>query len=298
MAVAVVGLLIGLSLGSFVKATVDRLILNKSLKDRSHCLSCKHTLGVFDLIPVLSYLSLGGKCRYCQKNIPLDNLLFELALGLVVSYFFYLNNNIFSLNLNFQQSLVYSQFVFGLFAITILAIVFWIDLKTGLIHDKITYPAITIAAVFLLIKSIAISLVYYLNFQDSYLSKYLSPTHSDFLISHIWRIWQPAALAFASALASALVFGLLIAATRGRGMGWGDVKYVLFLGLVLGFPQIVVGLFGAFLTGAIFSIGLILAAQKKFGQTIPFGPFLSLGALVSLLWGEALLNWYLHLAVL
>ncbi len=79
--------------------------------------------------------------------------------------------------------------------------------------------------------------------------------------------------------------------TRGKGMGLGDVFYVFFMGLLLGFPRIFVGLYLAFLTGAITSLILILFGKKKLrGDTIPFGPFLVLGTMISLLFGEKLLS--------
>lgn len=78
--------------------------------------------------------------------------------------------------------------------------------------------------------------------------------------------------------------------TKGKGMGLGDVFYVFFMGLILGFPKIFVGLYLAFLTGAITSLILILLGKKKLrGDTIPFGPFLVLGTIISLLFGEKLL---------
>jgi leader peptidase (prepilin peptidase)/N-methyltransferase len=77
-------------------------------------------------------------------------------------------------------------------------------------------------------------------------------------------------------------------------MGWGDVKYVFFLGLALGYPNLLVGLFLAFLLGAITALILVAFKRKEFGQTIPFGPFLSLGAFIALLWGSKLLDFYLQ----
>ena len=89
-------------------------------------------------------------------------------------------------------------------------------------------------------------------------------------------------------------FIFLILITSGKGMGWGDVKYVLFIGLVLGFPNGIVSIFLSFLIGAVFSLVLIGLGRKSFGQTIPFGPFLSLGAFITLFWGPQLINWYLN----
>jgi len=147
---------------------------------------------------------------------------------------------------------------YTLFVVTILALLFLIDLDTGLLPDVITYPASLAALLYLLVAK----------------PYTLTPN-------------------LLSGAVPALAFALLIILTRGKGMGWGDVKYVFFLGLVLGFPSIVVAIFLAFLLGAVVGIGLILIGNKKFGQTIPFGPFLSLGAYIALLYGSQLIRFYL-----
>lgn len=85
----------------------------------------------------------------------------------------------------------------------------------------------------------------------------------------------------------------LIVVTGGKGMGGGDVKLGAFMGLALGFPGSLVALAIAFLSGAIVSLILIISGKKHFGQVIPFGPFLVLGSLIALFWGDWLTLWYL-----
>ncbi len=87
----------------------------------------------------------------------------------------------------------------------------------------------------------------------------------------------------------------LIIITKGKGMGGGDVKLGAFIGLMLGFPQSILAIVSAFITGALFSVILLITGKKHFGQSIPFGPFLVLGSLISLFWGNQIINWYLHL---
>jgi leader peptidase (prepilin peptidase)/N-methyltransferase len=88
---------------------------------------------------------------------------------------------------------------------------------------------------------------------------------------------------------------LIHIATKGRGMGLGDVKFAFPLGLWLGPLGTVIGLYGAFLTGAIVSIILMLLKLKKLKSKIAFGPFLILGSLISFFWGNPLISWYLKL---
>ena len=90
-------------------------------------------------------------------------------------------------------------------------------------------------------------------------------------------------------------FWALIIITKGKGMGGGDVKLGAFMGLMLGFPQSLLAIVLSFISGAIFSIFLIIFGKKHFGQAIPFGPFLVFGSLVSLFWGNLIIDWYLHL---
>jgi len=75
-------------------------------------------------------------------------------------------------------------------------------------------------------------------------------------------------------------------------MGLGDVKLAFLMGLVLGFPKIIVAFYLAFLTGALIGVILILARKKKFGEQIPFGPFLSGATIIALFWGEGIMKWF------
>lgn len=239
----VLGFVLGIILGSFVKATAERLMTEESLGGRSRCTSCRKVLAWYDLLPFVSYVLLSGKCRYCRKKIPFDVFLTEVVLGVLTVGIFWVN--LFpSLNLVFQ-----------LFILVVISIVFIVDLKTGFIPDKVTYPASIIAGIYALLT-------------QSFLS-------------------------FVCGLGLSGLFYLLIVITRGKGMGFGDVKYVLFLGLALGFPRSLIAVMLAFLTGAVLALFLVAFGKKHFGQTLPFGPFLSLGTLMTLFWGPQILNWYL-----
>ena len=89
-------------------------------------------------------------------------------------------------------------------------------------------------------------------------------------------------------------FMLLIILTNGKGMGGGDVKLGAFMGLGLGLVNGILAVMLAFFTGAIFGIGAIIIKRKKFGEHLPFGPFLVLGSLIALFWGSEIIEWYLH----
>ena len=97
-----------------------------------------------------------------------------------------------------------------------------------------------------------------------------------------------------SALIAAGFFLALVLVSRGKWMGIGDIKLAFLMGLVLGFPEILLALFSAFMTGAIMGVVLVFLGRKTLKSEVPFGPFLVGGIFIALFWGEKLINWYLN----
>jgi prepilin signal peptidase PulO-like enzyme (type II secretory pathway) len=254
--VGILGFLIGAVLGSFSGAWADRYIKNKSMWGRSECISCSHKLSWYDLVPIVSYFLNSGKCRYCGKKIPYEDLLVEIILGSITAILFL-----------YQFPTQSYKLLFELFVLTVLSTVFIIDLKVGLIPDKIVFPAVLVSILYWIIG----------------------------IMGGFGGSWEEFAWALICASGASLFFAFLILVTRGRGMGWGDVKFVFFLGLILGFPNILIGLFLSFLFGAVISLLMIFRGKKSFGATVPFGPFLSLGTIATILYGEKILIWYVSL---
>lgn len=298
MVPAVVGFILGLVLGSFIQATAGRIISGRTLRGRSYCMHCRKSLRWYDLFPVISFLLLKGKCRSCRHKIPREDFLVELVFGFIIAFFFWTTfptETLFNLQFDLSTALLSLDVVFKTFAVVVLALVFLIDWKTGLIPDRITYPATVVAIIYLLVSTALKSWVFYQSFLLSPLAIYLMPPKSSYVYDHLSWIWIPVGWTLFVSILITLSFIALIVATRGKGMGWGDVKYVFFLGVAIGFPIIIPAIFLAFLTGAFFSLGLIATGRKSFGQTVPFGPFLSLGALVALLFGKQIIDWYLNI---
>ena len=90
-------------------------------------------------------------------------------------------------------------------------------------------------------------------------------------------------------------FYFLWRVTNGRGMGFGDVKFAVPFGLLLGWPNVFVGTFFAFVVGAVVGVGLMLTKKKTLGQAVPFGPFLVLATVATLVFGTHVWQWYIHL---
>lgn len=299
MLIGILGFILGVTIGSLAKALADRSLTDRSFWGRSHCESCQQTLSWYDLFPILSYLMLKGRCRYCHFKLGLEYPIVEILSGIIISLIFlrYLPANFYALGLPTQITSLLN-IVFLVFSACILIVVMLTDLKSGLIPDRITYPAVAISFFYLLFDAATkIYLFYYSTIQSS-LGKFLLPPYSDYYLSHIQSIIWSFLTNIASGIISGLFFLALILVTKSKGMGGGDMKFGIFLGLVLGFPAIITAISLSFLVGAVFGIVLIILGKRKLGQTIPFGPFLSLGGILALLFGSNLLNWYLNLQFL
>ncbi|GAH44899.1 unnamed protein product [marine sediment metagenome] len=97
-----------------------------------------------------------------------------------------------------------------------------------------------------------------------------------------------------SAILASAFFLAIVLVSRGKWMGVGDIKLAFFIGLFLGWPNILVTLFLAFFIGAIIGVGLIATGKKTLKSEVPFGPFLVVGTFIALFWGQSIINWYLN----
>ncbi|MBI1971500.1 MAG: prepilin peptidase [Candidatus Wildermuthbacteria bacterium] len=244
----------GLAVGSFLNSVIWRLEKGESFfYGRSYCPHCRHTLSWRDLIPVLSFVLLRGRCRYCSKPISLQYPLVELATGILfVLVFRYLNFDI-------------ANVIYLLTIVSILITIFVYDLKHFIIPDQLVYPAIAVSGIWYLVSSI----------QD---------TRYEILDT-------------AYSALGAVFFLAVYLVSRGRWLGFGDVKLALLMGLFLGWPNVLVALFAAVVLGAVAGLALIALKEKTMKSEIPFGPFLVAGTFVALFFGKALVNWYLTLVL-
>lgn len=289
------GFILGLSIGSFLDCIANRSLTKNSFFGRSFCDHCHQTLPLISLIPVISFLLQRGKCRDCRHRISPESTLVEIITGLITAVVLFMDIPADFLYIGWAMQLTIGlDTVIKLFAIYVFLAVFITDIKSGLIPDRITYPSIIIAAVLLIVSAGVKIGLFFLALKSSPLGQYLLPPESDYFIRHSLYILEPLGLALLSSLGVGLFFLVLILLTSGRGMGGGDMKLGFFIGLVLGFPNSVAALMLSFLLGSIFGIGLIVTRIKKFGQTIPFGPFLSLASIAVILWGNQIVNWYLN----
>ena len=149
----------------------------------------------------------------------------------------------------------------------ILIVVFVIDLEHGLILNAVVLPAL----VFAFIVAVA--------------------ARPDWL----GNLFPHRGLSAGAGAASGFALLFLIALLARGGMGWGDVKFAAFMGAAAGFPLVFVALFCGVIAGGVAGIVLLLTRRKNRKQAMPFGPFLALGTMATLLWGPQMLAWYVGL---
>lgn len=248
----------GLLLGSFLDCLLWRLKTGETLLGRSFCPRCHKTIAWYDNIPVLSFLLLGRKCRNCRKPISWQYPLIEVVLGLLFAGAAWR----LAVVAGSPEGWLAAQWLTLLrdwvFAFALVA-VFISDMRWYLIFDEIVIPA----GVVLFILNIALG-----------------------------ASWPSLLL---SATIGTGFFLLQYAVSRGRWIGGGDIRLGFLLGSALGWPLILPALMAAYLVGAPVGVILIAAGKKEWGSRLPLGVFLCIGALVAALYGNTLIDWYLHL---
>lgn len=279
---------VGAAFGSFLNVVIFRLPKGEDIfKKRSYCPHCKKPISTFDLIPIFSFFVLLGKCRKCGKPISVQYPAVELVTACLFLASFLLWQAKFGLSWQFIPQLLHYFLI-----VSVLIGVFVIDAKLGIIPDKIVKFALIISALLILATYLGDFLSIYLGLVKTApeLSKYFFPS---LFVNQAKFAGLDFGIRLLAGVFVSILFTGLILVTAGRGMGWGDVKLGFWLGFAFSFPQTFLVLFLSFVTGAAVSIVLILSGRKKFGQTIPFGPFLAAGAAISLFAGDLILVWYL-----
>jgi prepilin signal peptidase PulO-like enzyme (type II secretory pathway) len=260
----------GIIIGSFLNCLIWRSYAGESaLKGRSYCPKCRHKLAWADLVPVASFLFLGARCRYCKKPISWQYPAVELATGaLFVAAALEFAPEVFLGGLSiisFIELLAYWV------VLSALVVIFVADLRWYFIPDGALVSGIAAMALLRGVQFIQSGYVF---------------GHYDFQI-----LLNPLLSLFGAAAFFLAIFLL----SRGKWIGFGDVKYALLMGLALGFPDVLIALFLANFFGAIIGLALIAAGKKNMKSEIPFGPFLVGGTLIALFFSDSIIGWYLSI---
>jgi leader peptidase (prepilin peptidase)/N-methyltransferase len=231
------------------------------------CTKCGAKMPARSVIPLLGYFMAGGRCPGCREAIPARVPVVEAVTAILFAAL-YLK---YGLSWALVILLVYS---------TMLIILFVTDLEHFILPSIVTYPALLLAALVALVVTLAhYSLPWALFFAGSG----FVAIFNNFLLC-----------ALAGGACGALLLFLIVVLSKG-GMGMGDVVLAGLLGLMVGFPLVFIALFLSILAGGIIAAALLISRRKKRREMIPFGPFLCIGGMVTLLWGRELLGWYLSL---
>lgn len=249
----------GLVFGSFGNVVIHRVPEGNSVvRPPSACPGCDTPIRSRDNIPVLSWLLLRGRCRDCGMPISVRYPSVELACGLLFAAVAWW--------LVSMDPPDYLALPGMLLFVWVLLVVSVIDYHTRRIPNALTYP--------------------------------LTPVLAVLLVGAALLDGRPeVALRVLLAGIAAFAFLLVLALISPRGMGMGDVKYAAFLGMGLGYVgwgAVIIGIFGAFLLGSVISVTLIVTKLRGRKDLVPFGPFLSLGAFLALLFGDTLAQAYLR----
>ena len=244
----------GACIGSFLNVCIYRLPAGESIvAPGSRCNQCRTPLRWYDNVPLVSYLVLRGHCRDCGASFSARYWVVELVTALISVTLF----------LRFGPTVDYLGYLY--FACALLAITY-IDLDHQIIPDVITLPGVGIGLLL------------------------AAATANGDVVAALER----------SALGTLLGGGILRvvawsyhAATGREGMGGGDVKLLAMIGAFLGWQAVLLTLLLASFIGSAIGIATMIARGADTKLAIPFGPFLSLGALVALFCGHAIVSWYI-----
>lgn len=244
----------GAIIGSFLNAVIFRLRTRESIAHgRSHCMRCRHALGVADLVPVLSWLMLRGRCRYCSEPISPQYVIVEAVTGLA---FLVAALRTWGDAASFD-AVGLATVLLHWAAIAALVIVFVYDLRYMLILRGVVLPAAVIAA-----------------------------------LANLWLgvPWTSVAI---GVLVGGGFFLLQRVVSKGEWVGGGDVNLGWFMGALLGWPHVLVALFIAYVSGAAVGVALLAGKRAGWRSEIPFGTFLAAATFIAMLWGGDIVSWYL-----
>lgn len=241
--ILIIALLYGLVIGSFLNVCIYRMPEGKTVvTERSHCMKCGYQLSWYDMIPVVSWLALRGRCRKCKARISAQYPLIEAANGILYVAVFLVCGVTWT-------SVIYCLLGSALIVLSV------IDFRTYEIPFGIN--------VFILV----LGLIHMV------------------LDIHNWSNYVIGLLAVSVPL------GIILLVSKGRAIGGGDVKLMAAAGLLLGWEKILLALIIGCIAGSVLHIIRMKVAGAD--RVLAMGPYLALGILLSALWGDALIAWYL-----
>lgn len=269
--------ILGTIIGSFLNVLILRYrpgetLFGRQLLGRSKCPNCRKVLSWYELVPVLSFILQRGRCRSCGAGLSLQYPIVEFLSGLIF--------------VTVPPVFGYSAYGCLWVAVFILLLVITvIDIKHYVIPDS---------------ANIALGLLGLLN---AFLLQFGYVGADDLVPGSFFKSYALVFSVFSNPLAAHIVaglgiagfFALIILISRGRAMGWGDVKFGFALGLLFGWPDAIVALMIAYIIGAAVGVALIARRRKTMKDMLPFGPFMALGAAIIFYFGYDIIALYFRI---
>jgi len=282
--------LVGTAIGSFLNVAILRFD-REPLTGRSKCPHCGKILGWQELVPIASFFAQRGRCRSCGARLSWQYPIVEICTGLL--FLLVTARFLFFSPVGLRAEVFFTApgwwvwpFIAAwcVIAALLLAISVY-DAKHYLIPDAFLIPAIGVAILLRVFEWMLLA------------------THTLLFPAHGMTFLGPSALLLGRTSSSPLFIGIGVGValfliggmyfvSQGRAMGFGDVKLALFMGIALGWPDVLAALFFAFVAGTLVSLPLLLLRQKSFKSLIPFGPFLALGTMMAMWFGDTILGRY------
>ena len=258
----------GSIVGSFLNVCIYRMPLGESVVwPRSHCPKCQKRIPGYDNIPFISFILLGGKCRFCKEKISLRYPLVELLTAVMLVVLFN------------RYGLTY-DFFFYMVLLWVLIISTFVDIKHRIIPDEVSIGGMIVGFILSVIRGLS-----------------TSPLHFSLkpMVNSLLGILVGGGIIYLTGKIFDLVYFKLLKKPPIQGetesMGGGDVKLLAMIGAFMGWQRALLTFFLAPFLAIV--IGVINLVTKK-DHTIPYGPFLSLGALIALFWAEKILGFIFY----
>ena len=267
---ALLAFFFGLLIGSFLNVCIHRWPRDLSVvRPRSHCPACEKTIAWYDNIPIVSYLALGGRCRYCRARISWRYPVVELLTGLL--FFFFVR----------ELGLTPAALKMCMFSAMLVALLFS-DLETRILPDELTLGGTLAGLLFSIFvpvpESIVQATLWFAGIQVAGRAHWIVESAAGAAVP-AFVLW---------------VSGWIYERVRHReGLGFGDVKLIAMVGSFLGLSGALLTLAGGSLAGSIIGYAYIRARKKDpITYELPLGTFLSIAALALGLLAPKVLNWY------
>lgn len=247
--------LLGIVIGSFLNVCIYRIPKEESIAaGGSSCQSCGSRLTAIDLVPILSYAALGGKCRHCKTKISMQYPIIEIITGIIYLLLYLKFGLSWLLPINLALTAV-------------MIVITLIDFRHMIIPNGLVITGLVVGT---------------------------AQLFASIFTAGVFESWPVYAIGFfAGGLPLFLIAAFCTYVLKKDAIGGGDIKLMAMAGLILGWKLLIPAYFIGILIGAVISIVLLATGRKKRGDEIPFGPSLCFGIVISVFFGSEIINWYI-----